>query len=222
MKPIERLAIGLLYFNKGLPQFERQLYAARDLVLHSGLVQEVTFFERYGMSVDMARDKITTDMMRHGDDAIIWVDTDLIFADTAFVALVNMANAGHQVAAGIYRRGLPPHMLLTKRASIEWATLEELREHEQGGVTRVLMTAGGFSIVRREVYDAVLDGLGTPWYCNYDHDAKSWCGEDTYFYIRLARLGISAVVDPDLHAVHWSAHGPVPVVDDQPEMRFCL
>ena len=38
MKPIESVGIGLLYYNKGLQQFERALYDAMETLKASGLV----------------------------------------------------------------------------------------------------------------------------------------------------------------------------------------
>ena len=224
MKPIETLAIGLLYFNKGLPQFERALYAALETLRHSGLVKGVSFIERHGMAVDMARNWIVAGMLEQGHDAVVWIDTDLIFPDSALVSLVEMSNAGHMVAAGLYRRALrnDPHLLVERTPGTRWATLEELRANQDGGVTPVWLSAGGYSIVRREVYETMRDRIGMPWYCNWDWQRQDQCGEDTFFYRRLPKIGVVPVVDPDLHAVHWSHHGPIPVVDDQPEMVYCV
>lgn len=224
MKPIEKLTVGLLYFNKGLPQFERALYAALEALRLSRLVKEVSFVERHGMAVDVARNQITDAMLRAGHDAVMWIDTDLIFPDDSLVRLVNMANAGHMVAAGIYRRALRQntHILTERLPGSGWATLDELHQYEDGGVTQVWLTAGGFSIVRAEVYQAMLAKNGMPWYCNWDFERGDQSYEDSYFFRRLPRLGVVPVVDPDLHAVHWSHHGPIPVTDDAPEMRFCV
>jgi len=224
MKPIEKLAIGLLYFNKGLPQFERALYGALEELRLSKLVNTVTFIERHGMAVDVARNQIVGKTLELEHDAVVWIDTDLIFPGDSLVRLVDMANAGHMVSAGLYRRALRdnPHILTERIPGHGWATLEELREHEDGGVTQVWMTAGGFSIVRAEVYQAMRDKVGMPWYCNWDFERGDQSYEDLYFFRRLPRLGVVPVVDPDLHAVHWSHHGPIPVTDDAPEMRYCV
>lgn len=223
MKPIDHLAIGLLYFNKGLPQFERALYAALETLRQSGLVSQISFIERYGMAVDMARNGIVAEALNRGCDALVWIDTDLIVPDAALVSLVEMSNAGHLCAAGLYRRAvMPDHFIITKRVPDHWASLQELHDHAQGGVTPVFLTAGGYSIVRREVYEDMARKVGMPWYCNWDFVRHDQCGEDTFFMRRLPQIGIVPVVDPDLHAVHWSHHGPIPVVPDQPEMRYCL
>jgi hypothetical protein len=133
-----------------------------------------------------------------------------------------MSNAGHPMAAGLYRMAIAPHVLLAQRTPGNWATLEELREHATGGLVDVYTVAGGFSIVRMEVYQLVLEHIGKPWYCNWDFEVGDQCYDDTYFFRRMRKLGVPFVVDPDLHAVHWSHHGPIPVVPDQPEMRYCL
>ena len=225
MKPVESVGIGLLYYNKGLQQFERSLYDAMDALKASGLVSHGEFIVQNGAPVDYAREHITAKVIESGMDAVIWIDTDLIIPPDALVKLVQMSNAGMPIAAGIYRRAMldkDHQFLLTRRTVDEWATLEELRAHVDGGVTRVSMSAGGFSIVRREVYEAVERAFGRPWYLVYDREANDWCFEDTYFMRRVRRLDIPVHVDPELHAVHWSHFGPVPVTPDQPEMALCL
>lgn len=222
MKPVKHLAIGLLYFNKGLPQFERALYAALETLRQAGLVSQVSFIERHGMAVDMARNSIVADALQRDADAVVWLDTDLIFPSTALVDLVQMSNAGHPVAAGLYRRAIGDRFIVTKiKPSDDWATLDELQAAQDGGVTPVYITAGGFSIVRAEVYKDMAVKLGMPWFCNWDWTRQDQCGEDTFFMRRLHQIGLMPVVDPDLHAVHWSHHGPVPVTPDAPEMAYC-
>lgn len=225
MKPIESLGIGLLYYNKGRQQFERSLFDAMDALKASGLISRGEFIVRDGSPVDYARETIVEQALTSGCDAVVWIDTDLIFPRDSLVRLVSASNAGYPIAAGLYRRAVydpAERHLLTRMNRERWATLEELRASAQGGMTRVALTAGGFSIVRREVYEAVRDQIGRPWYCVYDHEAGDWCFEDTYFHRRCLRLDIPVHVDPELHAVHWSQFGPVPVTPDQPEMAGLL
>ena len=225
MKPIESVGIGLLYYNKALSQFERNLQDALEALRMSGLVSSLSMIVQDGAPVDFARETITNEVIDRGIDAVIWVDTDLVIPRDALVRLVQMSNAGMPIAAGIYRRAMldkDNQYLLTRRTPDGWATLDELREHADGGVTPVAMSAGGFSIVRREVYQTLREKLGPPWYCVYDFEAGDWCFEDTFFFRRVTKLGIPVFVDPELHAVHWSKYGPVPVTPDQPEMKDCV
>ncbi len=223
MKPIRRLAIGLLYFNKNLPSFERALEYAKAELQKSQLVEEVAYIVRQGMSVDMARDYIAHEVVEQDYDAIVWIDTDLVFPPHTFVNFVNASNAGYPVVCGLYRRAKHPSHLLVKREGSEWAELDELRAHMDGGVTYVKLAAGGFSIVKADVYKTLrAANPNLPMYCNWDFPhSGGWCGEDTYFMRRLSDAQIPVVVDPDLHAVHWSQWGPVPVLDDAPEMEWC-
>ena len=221
MKPIDSLGIGLLYYNKGLQQFERALFDAMEALKASGLISHGEFIVRDGAPVDYARETITAQAIASGLDAVVWLDTDLIFPSDSLVKLVSMSNAGYPIAAGLYRRATydaAGQHLLTRMVSGQWATLEDLRVNAKGGVTQVAMSAGGFSIVRREVYEVMREKLGPPWYCVYDFEQGDWCFEDTFFYRRVAKLSIPVHVDPELHAVHWSKFGPVPVTPDQPEM----
>ena len=225
MKQIDSIAIGLLYYNKGLTQFERNFQDAIEALKESQLVSRCDLIVKDGAPVDYAREMITKDALASDVDAVVWIDTDLVIPRDALVRLVRMSNAGYPIAAGLYRRAMydkSEQFILTRRVSDAWATLEELREHAEGGATKVLLSAGGFSIVRREVYEMVERELGRPWYCVYDHEVGDWCFEDTFFQRRLARLSIPVHVDPELHAVHWSKYGPVPVTPDQPEMRDCV
>lgn len=221
MKPIERVGIGLLYYNKGLQQFERSLYDATEALRESGIVASCSFIVKDGAPVDFARETIVDEMMAAGLDAVIWIDTDLIVPRDALVRLVRMSNAGYPIAAGLYRRAVydrSDQFILTRTDKPRWATLDELRAAAQGGVTQVAVTAGGFSIVRREVYQMMREKLGPPWYCCYDPEVGDWCFEDTFFQRRLFKLGIPVHVDPELHAIHWSHYGPVPVTPDDPLM----
>ena len=59
MKPIESVGIGLLYYNKGLQQFERALYDAMETLKASGLVARGEFIVQNGAPVDYAREHIT-------------------------------------------------------------------------------------------------------------------------------------------------------------------
>lgn len=221
MEPIKHLMLGRLLFNKSLFQYFDALYVAMDTLRTSGLVERVSWHTRNGDPVDFAREKCVDAMMAEGCDAIVWIDTDLIVPPDALVRLVRMSNAGYPIAGGLYRRAMntpEAQHLLTRTNSVTWATLEELREKAQGGVTQVAMTAGGFTIVRREVYDLLREKNGPPWYSCYDSVTGDWPIEDTYFYRRVYSANIPVFVDPELHAVHWSHFGPVPVTPDDPMM----
>lgn len=226
MKQLSSVGFGLLYYNKGLPQFERAFYIALDALRTSGLIKRVDFIEQHGGPVDHSREMVVKQAIERELDAVIWVDTDLIIPRRSFVSLVEMSNAGHPIAAGLYRRAAykpAEQNILTYLDSAQAATLDELHAAEKDGVTTVGMTAGGFSIVRREVYQAVESNFGTPWYQVFDAEAGDWCFEDTYFIRRTSRLHIPVVVDPDLHAIHWGRYGPVPVTPEAPELEeYCL
>lgn len=221
MKPIKSLMLGRLLFNKGMFQYFDALYVAMDILRTSGLVEQVSWHTRNGDPVDFAREKCVEAMMAEGCDAIVWIDTDLIVPPDALVRLVRMSNAGYPIAGGLYRRAMhkpEQQQLLTRTEGNEWATLEELRAKAQGGVTKVGMTAGGFTIVRREVYELLRKRGEQFWYSNNDPVVGDWPIEDTYFYRRVHAANIPVFVDPELHAVHWSHFGPVPVTPDDPLM----
>ena len=223
MKPIEKLGIGLLYFNKGIPQFEWALQNAVATLGLSGLVDVAPVpIVQDGAGSDFGRERVVDEVRARALDAVLWIDTDLIVPRNSIVRLVKMSNAGWPIAAGLYRKhGFDPadhHLLALMPGANRWATLEELRAAAEGGVTRVDMSAGGFSIVRREVYDTMRKKIKGPWYCNYDWERGDWCIEDTFFMRRVHALKIPVVVDPELHAVHWGRYGPVPVTPDAPEM----
>lgn len=223
--PVKKVLVGLLYFNKCHPTFERSLHRNLDHLGKSGLAESASIKEVHGLAVDMARNVLVEFALTEGYDAVIWPDTDMIFPDHAFANLVSMSQAGYPIAAGLYRRGLGARQLLTE---IEWGTpceVEDLHAICEGGVSRVAMTAGGFSIVRSHLYIAMLKKHkgNVPWYCNWDFVGdKKQCGEDRFFVLRAKELGITPVVDPDLHAVHWPPGvSPVPVLEHDPLMDLC-
>ena len=130
-----------------------------------------------------------------------------------------MSNAGHLIAAGVYRRARPPYQLLVEdeNGTIELDVLES--KLNGAGVVPVTVCAGGFSIVRIELYRA----MQAPWYCNWDFvSGQGETGEDRFFLLRAAELGVKPVVDPFLGAVHWSMFGPIPTRQGQPEMKHVL
>ena len=132
---------------------------------------------------------------------MIWIDTDLIIPPDALVRLVKMSSAGMPIAAGIYRRAMldkDHQFLLTRRTIDEWATLEELRAHVDGGVTRVSMSAGGFSIVRREVYVRRSNGhSGVRGIWSTTARRMTGVSEDTYFMRRVRKLDIPSTLTPN-------------------------
>lgn len=216
---IKTIAIGRLYFNKGLPQYEDSLMRCIYAMYDSGMTERMHIITRDGQAVDKARNTIVRQAMDHKADAIVWLDTDMIYPDDAIVRLVLMAQK-YPIAAGLYRRTRPNYDLLAEIDN-ESATVEQLLEmRNEDGVTPVSMVAGGFSIVRRHVYEEMLAKIGMPWYCNWDFRSKhGQTGEDRFFVLRAAEIGYQPVVDPELHAVHCG-RSYVPVVEDQPEMRF--
>lgn len=223
--PVKKVLIALLYFNKCDQTFERSLHRNIDYLGRVGSVDEVVLRESRGLAVDMARNALVEYALSEAFDAVIWPDTDMIFPNDAFARLVAMSQAGYPIAAGLYRRGIGRRQLLTE---IEWGVpceVDDLRAIAEGGIARVAMTAGGFSIVRTHLYHAIAkkhDG-NVPWYCNWDFlSGQKQCGEDRFFVLRAGELGITPVVDPELHAVHWPpGTSPVPVLDHDPLLDLC-
>ena len=107
------MGIGLLYYNKGLQQFERALYDAMETLKASGLVAaEFIVQER---PVDYAR-AYHGQGHQSGLDAVIWIDTDLIIPPDAGQAGENVkcwyAHCGGHLSPG--HAGQGPQFLLTR------------------------------------------------------------------------------------------------------------
>ena len=219
LRPVRHLAVATLYFNKTLWQFERNL---QRMIAHAGkhsTVDNVTLLTRDGVAVDMARQAIVEHALDENCDAVVWLDTDMLYPDHAITRLVQMSNDGHMIAAGLYRRARPPYQILTTLHDMDtYAELDEIKAQATDGVTSVVITAGGFSIVRNELYHAIAQQVGPPWYCNFDfRSGHAMCGEDRFFLYRAHECGVYPVVDPDLHALHWPPMtGPVPVLQNDP------
>ncbi len=219
MRPINTLVIGTLYFNKTLWQFERNLQRMIRHAMENAGLANLHVVTQDGTAVDMARYSVVNEaLIVHNADAVVWLDTDMIYPDYAITRLVQLSNAGHPIAAGLYRRARQQKQLLSELKWNTIATLEEIRAAAMpDGLTRVEMSAGGFSIVRNEVYQAVK----LPWYANW-HNELGMIGEDRYFIHQARAAGFPVVVDPELHAVHWPPQtGPVPVLPGDPLMRLC-
>jgi len=220
LQPVKSIAIARLYFNKNLPQYEDAIRRSAGMAKELGIVERIIMPTSSGLSVDMARNRIVLQCLQAGDvDAIIWIDTDMIVPDDAVSRLVQMSNAGHLIAAGVYRRARPPYQLLVEDES-DTIELDVLESKLNGAdVVPVTVCAGGYSIVRMELYRA----MAAPWYCNWDFvSGQGETGEDRFFLLRAAELGVRPVVDPFLGAVHWSSFGPISTRQGQPEMKYAL
>ena len=219
-----KVMIPKLYSWKRLDAFEESFLRNVEVLRESKLCETIHARRRNGLSVDMARDRSVYDSI-NDYDAIIWLDTDMIYPDDAMCRLVQMYQAGYPIAAGVYRRAVGTKDLLTEIEEGCPATIEELDALAlEACPVKVEQTAGGFSIVSMELYRAIAVKIGPPWYCNFDfrfqHDM---CGEDRFF-MRLARsLGVYPYVDPGLCAVHWPPQSsPVPVRPNDPLLKWTV
>lgn len=233
MRPINTVVIGRLYFNKTLFQFEDCLRRMLETTRASGIVSHLHIETTEGMAVDMARNQIVEQALtKHNADAVIWLDTDMIYPDHALVRLIELSNLGYPIAAGLYRRAIGQKQLLTylsvndivAKTSASVASLRAGKDEHS--VTKVALTAGGFSIVRNEVYQdtAFFAQSGERgWYSNWDFlYGGGGIGEDSFFIKHASRFGYTPVVDPELHAVHWPPlTSPVPVEEGDPLLRWC-
>jgi hypothetical protein len=233
MRPINTVVIGRLYFNKTLFQFEDCLRRMLTMAQASGIVSHLHIETTEGMAVDMARDRIVEQALtKHNADAVIWLDTDMIYPDHALVRLIELSNLGYPIVAGLYRRAIGEKNLLCYRtvndiAANRSAPMAELRANtNEHGVVPVALVAGGFSIVRNEVYQATAyysnEGQ-RGWYCNWDFlFGGGSIGEDSFFVKHASSKGFKPVTDPELHAVHWPPlTNPVPVEEGDPLLRWC-
>jgi hypothetical protein len=219
LTPIKRPAFGRLFFNKTMAENLDNIHNCIDALAASRLVDTFTTCTLDGMAVDMARNQIVLKAIKNGNDAIIWLDTDMLYPSDAMVRLVEMANAGHMIAAGIYRRNVPPYSLLVQDEAGSEISLDDIRSRLDGGVVEVPIAAGGYSIVRMEVYKTVR----IPWYCNWDFvSSQGQVGEDKFFVCRAREAGFRVVVDPELHAIHWGRFGPIPVEKSHPSTKAIM
>ena len=103
MRPINTVVIGRLYFNKTLFQFEDCLRRMLAVAQASGIVSHLHIETTEGMAVDMARNQIVERALTtHNADAVIWLDTDMIYPDDAFCRLVQMHQACYPIAAAVF------------------------------------------------------------------------------------------------------------------------
>lgn len=112
---------------------------------------------RGASAIDQARSIMAHDALRDGFTELLWVDSDIAF-EPADVDL--LLSADKPFVCGIYAkkaaRALACHLLPETR---------EVRFGEGGGIIEILYAAGGFTLVRSAVYEAVKEKLALP-VCN--------------------------------------------------------
>lgn len=108
-------------------------------------------------AVDAARNQMATDALGQGFEELMWIDSDAVF-DPADVEKLRAHNL--PLVCGLYPKKGPRQFaceFLPGTAVIQFGT--------GGGLTEIRYCGFGLVLTRKEVYQAVRDGLGLP-VCN--------------------------------------------------------
>jgi hypothetical protein len=112
---------------------------------------------RGASAIDQARSMMVHDALRDGFTELLWVDADIAFEPSDVDLLLSH---DEPLVCGIYpkkgARAFACHVL---------PGTTELKFGEDGGLIEILYAAGGFTLVRRAVYDAIQTKLALP-VCN--------------------------------------------------------
>lgn len=164
---------------------------------------------RGASAIDQARSTMAHDALRDGFTELLWVDSDIAFdADD----VDRLRAHGQPFVCGIYpkkgTRALACHVLPGTR---------EVVCGEGGGLLEILYAAGGFTLVRSEVYAAIREKLALPT-CNEQFGAPlvpyylplvkesaqgAWyLGEDFAFSERARQAGFAIHADTRIRLRH--------------------
>lgn len=149
-----------------------------------------------GTYIHKARQELIDEVVRHGADYVLFLDSDMRFPPDALIRLFN-----HKVpVVGINyaKRGFPSEFVALKRVGIGDAG-ERLRTTEDSeGLEEVEALGGGCLLIRTDVLADLPDPIEQPWFQNEYLGNGQWMGEDVYFCRLLREAGHRIFVDHDL------------------------
>jgi cellulose synthase/poly-beta-1,6-N-acetylglucosamine synthase-like glycosyltransferase len=147
---------------------------------------------KVGTYVHDARNALMADAIRYQYDAVLWLDSDMRFPQTALVRLLQ-----HRVpVVGINyskRRMGEGFTALGQIAGDHVETTEQSNGLEQVGALGF-----GCILIRTECLKGMPDPLAEPWFQNKYLGNGKWMGEDVHFCALLQRVGVPIYVDHDL------------------------
>ena len=168
-----------------------------------------------GAAIDFARSAAASEALAAGFDEIMWIDADVGFPVDAVDTL-----RGHDlpIAVAIYPKRSKPELPCQLLAGDDQITFGS-----NGGLSEIKYGAGGFTLVRREVFDAIEEGFSLPC-CNQvfgraivpyflplviEHPVHGhwYLAEDYAFFHRAREMGYRVMVDTTIRLHHYGTYG---------------
>jgi hypothetical protein len=168
-----------------------------------------TRYFRGASAIDQARSQMAYDALADGFTELLWIDSDIAFEPED---VDKLRSHGLPFVCGIApkkgARSIACHVL---------PGTDEILFGEGGGLLEILYAAGGFNLVRRNVYETVAEKLALP-VCNKGFGAPTvpyylpmlrdtekgpwYLGEDYAFCERARQAGFSIMADTSIRLRH--------------------
>lgn len=193
------------YDGKVHTEWVQSLIQSIGLLSRNGIAVDISF--RNGMLVDMGRNALAAKVLAKKEIThLFFIDADVAWTMESIFQLIK--NSDRHIVAGIYPKKVYPQAFPVKLTG----------EHEGDRENRLLLAEHvpmGFTLIRREVIDQMVEKLKIPMYgvgdpdgtiapalFNYDHTAS----EDITFCKRWRSLGGKIHVVPGLKLSHIGHH----------------
>jgi len=140
---MERLTIALPVYRQADPYFTACVTLLRDQIERDGLPWTIKFLKGDAL-IGRSRNVLTADFLESGDDALLQIDSDLVFSVDQIHALLE---TNKPVVGGVYAK--------KQHGPVQWVMNVLPGVQPDGPLLRVRYIGTGFLLVRRPVFDAV-------------------------------------------------------------------
>lgn len=159
-----------------------------------------------------ARNELAASFLRSDADVSLWLDADVGYGPHAAFQLLDRPEA---VVAGIYPKKVEP-----PEFPVVICTDPDGYPVGRGGLIEAVRIPMGFTMIRREVFEALMEARPDLEYTNNPSDAQAhpewnffpagavagkWVGEDYGFSDLWRSVGGQLWVDPDINFIHKGA-----------------
>lgn len=164
--------------------------------------------------IDVARNRLASDTLAEGFDALMWIDADMAFLPSA---VDRLREHGLAVVCGVY-----PKKIERALTSVPIPGTASITFGEQGGLIELRYAATGFLYTTRQVYLDVRERQGLP-VCNVgtgrpivpyflpmvvdDEGGHRYLAEDFAFSERVRRSGHRIWADTTIRLQHIGLYG---------------
>lgn len=145
-----------------------------------------------------ARNTLVKELLEHGADYVIFVDTDMRVPPTLFNDL--MSHDLPVVAANCAKRRRPISATARKEHPTDPSKLDAVwpDPEKQDGIERVAVVGAAVMCIKSEVFFQLeFPWFNTPWHS----EDQRFVGEDLYFCAQLKKAGVPLYID---NAVSWA------------------